>query len=612
MKKYIHFLLMFALILGLFAPGVKADEASPYVIEPQFDYASDFKDGFASVRRGETRGFIDKSGRWLGLEIDTMSTFSEGVMPIYNEEGRCGYINSSGEMSIAMTTYDYCEDFSEGMAIVGVKVGEESGLPVYQYGFIDSTGKEVVKPQYDSVQPFKEGIGIICTGKYHFDSKCGYVNTKGEIIVPLSVSVSSIQPFSEGLGAAGSTYYDKTGKAVISFDRTDLTSFDQGLARIYTLQGMKLIDKTGKTLTKHLYEDIDYFFEGVALVVRNGKIGYIDMNGDEVIPAQYYGGYRFLNGKARVIVDKPMERHDTSTPITYALIDKSGKELGRFNLTKYANYREPYESDAELIAVSDAEGNVGFINRLGELVVPLQYDWAAYMPDGLAVVQQGDKFGIIDSTGKEVYKPQFKYIYMMETGFQEGLKAVRDYETGLWGYIAMPGVKQEVTEPLLADTADHSRGQAGAEDVPADPVIAHPSAAKIVVNGRQVSFQAYNIHNNNYFKLRDLAMALKGTEAGFEIVWDGEKNAISLKSGEDYTAVGGELTVSGHSAAEHALPSTAALYLDDKEVELTAYTIQGNNYFKLRDIASLIDFGVLWDEAASTIRIDTQTHYVHE
>ncbi len=42
---------------------------------------------------------------------------------------------------------------------------------------------------------------------------------------------------------------------------------------------------------------------------------------------------------------------------------------------------------------------------------------------------------------------------------------------------------------------------------------------------------------------------------------------------------------------------------------LTAYTINGNNYFKLRDLGKLLDFGVGWDNNTRTISINTNTSY---
>lgn len=56
----------------------------------------------------------------------------------------------------------------------------------------------------------------------------------------------------------------------------------------------------------------------------------------------------------------------------------------------------------------------------------------------------------------------------------------------------------------------------------------------------------------------------------------------------------------------------APIYVDGTRVDLTAYNIGGYNYFKLRDIADLVDFGVEWDPETSSIQIDTTVGYQGE
>ncbi len=142
-------------------------------------------------------------------------------------------------------------------------------------------------------------------------------------------------------------------------------------------------------------------------------------------------------------------------------------------------------------------------------------------------------------------------------------------------------------------------------------VSANPTSSKIIVNGKEVSFEAYSINGNNYFKLRDVAKALSGTGKQFEVKWDGTKNVINLVSGSPYTAVGGELAV-GDGKAKTAVFNSSPIYKDGVQVNLAAYTINGNNYFKLRDVGQAFDFGVTWDGAANTIRIDTSIGYQPE
>jgi hypothetical protein len=137
---------------------------------------------------------------------------------------------------------------------------------------------------------------------------------------------------------------------------------------------------------------------------------------------------------------------------------------------------------------------------------------------------------------------------------------------------------------------------------------ATPTASNVLVNGKQIAFDAYNIGGNNYFKLRDLACVLSGSDKQFEVTWDGENNTILLSSSTPYTIVGGEMEGKG-TGNKMARLNSSKILLNGKEITLRAYTINGNNYFKLRDIGQAFNFGVVWDSANNTIIIDTNIEY---
>lgn len=139
-------------------------------------------------------------------------------------------------------------------------------------------------------------------------------------------------------------------------------------------------------------------------------------------------------------------------------------------------------------------------------------------------------------------------------------------------------------------------------------ITAVPNRSRVQVNGQVVAFDAYTINENNYFKLRDLALVLNGSDKQFEVTWDGKNNAINLVSGHGYTAVGGELAL-GDGAEKVGIPNTATIYLNGQPIQLTAYTINNNNYFKLRDVGQTFDFDVTWDGARNMILIDTGSSY---
>ncbi|NYB73769.1 leucine-rich repeat protein [Sedimentibacter hydroxybenzoicus DSM 7310] len=143
---------------------------------------------------------------------------------------------------------------------------------------------------------------------------------------------------------------------------------------------------------------------------------------------------------------------------------------------------------------------------------------------------------------------------------------------------------------------------------PATKATANPTNSKVMVNGKQVSFDAYNINNNNYFKLRDVAQIIRGTDKQFNVTWDGTKNAINLISNEAYESTGGELAL-GDGQSKQSTLSTSTIYKDGVEVSLTAYNINGNNYFKLRDLGQVFNFEVSWDGANNTVVINTANDY---
>ena len=136
---------------------------------------------------------------------------------------------------------------------------------------------------------------------------------------------------------------------------------------------------------------------------------------------------------------------------------------------------------------------------------------------------------------------------------------------------------------------------------------AKPTSSNILLNGTKAAIEGYNINNNNYFKLRDLAEALNGGAKQFEVTWDGSKNVINILTKQSYTSVGGELMIPEKTSTGNAVLSDSKLCIDGMETSLTAYRINGNNYFKLRDIGTAIDFQVAYDEMAKAVMINTES-----
>lgn len=163
-----------------------------------------------------------------------------------------------------------------------------------------------------------------------------------------------------------------------------------------------------------------------------------------------------------------------------------------------------------------------------------------------------------------------------------------------------------------AQTIGQTNEQNGQTYTQSAHIQAPTNNSNVMIDGERMVFEAYTIDGYNYFKLRDLAMALNGSKKQFDVTWDGSKNAINLLTNQPYSVAGGELLPSRQTQNQNAIAATSKLYIDGNEITLTAYTINNYTYFKLRDVGQAINFGVSWDGSANTIRIDTASDYRSE
>lgn len=315
-----------------------------------------------------------------------LSTGQQPALFPIEKNGKSGYIDNTGKV-IIKPIFDEAESFNEGLA--PVRTGDD-------WGFIDTTGKIVIKPQFFEASGFSDGIasvGVWFPKKKVIDQKVGYysyIDTKGSLITDQQFYVAST--FSEGLGFA-LTEDDKRG----------------------------FINKSGK------YE---FFFDPYSLSVQNGlvmfktkgnmpdtKVGYIDKTGKIAIPATFMSGLDFSEGFGCVSSDKSSGFIDTSGRVT---IDFKYDDCGSFS---------------EGLASIRMKGLIGFIDKSGKIVIQPQFEPVmgseSRFSDGVAVVQVGESekltrdglrdvmitaegnmyaaksglFGVIDKTGKFIIPP---------------------------------------------------------------------------------------------------------------------------------------------------------------------------------------------------------------
>jgi hypothetical protein len=108
-----------------------------------------------------------------------------------------------------------------------------------------------------------------------------------------------------------------TGAIIIQARFDDLNEFFEDWAVVKLNGKYGFIDKDGKEVIPLKYEYARNFSEGLATVELNGKWGYIDKTGTEVIPVKYENAFNFNKGTGIVGLNGK-----------YGFIDKAGKGFG--------------------------------------------------------------------------------------------------------------------------------------------------------------------------------------------------------------------------------------------------------------------------------------------
>ncbi|MDU1642780.1 NlpC/P60 family protein [Peptoniphilus harei] len=114
------------------------------------------------------------------------------------------------------------------------------------------------------------------------------------------------------------------------------------------------------------------------------------------------------------------------------------------------------------------------------------------------------------------------------------------------------------------------------------------------------TFSTYIIKDYNYFKLRDFASYMNGTIKNFDVDYNRDKDAIEITTKTSYGDFTG-LPSDNIVGAKEAVTTKQKIFIDGKEVQISGYNIDGNNYFKLRDLASALDIKIYYDSLRESV-----------
>ena len=259
-----------------------------------------------------------------------------------------------------------------------------------KYGFIDKKGNIVIEPTYTLARNFKDGLALVCKQ----ENECGYINNKNKAIIDYKYDIN---------------LYNKEDENKI-FD----SKVKDGLLIVDKESKKALFNTKGKQLTKFKYiKEIHLSKDGI-ITTSNDSFTYKLVNvkkGSKTIIEEPFIDVGFCANNLCVI-GKQLNKN-LSDPFTYGYIDYNGKTIIDCKYTR-ASY---FNKDG--IAIVENNKKVGLINKKGEYVVdPIYYYWdASYAFYNTDSIEEGfilskDDYKTItgfDSFGKKLFEIQTDY-----------------------------------------------------------------------------------------------------------------------------------------------------------------------------------------------------------
>ena len=138
------------------------------VIEPKFDVAEMFSEGYSAVQIGNKWGLIDETGKYIiDPKFEYLGSVHNGLSS-FRENDKYGFVDINGH-EIIKPKFDWVDEFSEGLCAVRNDKGK--------HGFIDNTGKLIIDFQFQYANKFENG-----QAKFELNNLWGIVDKTGTVI----------------------------------------------------------------------------------------------------------------------------------------------------------------------------------------------------------------------------------------------------------------------------------------------------------------------------------------------------------------------------------------------------------------------------------------------
>jgi hypothetical protein len=323
-------------------------------------------------------GFIDTLGNWkITPQFDDASAFSEGFASVCKNDS-CFYINKEGN-KIFDYYFEETEDYKNGIAIV-----KKENI----YFLINRSG-QLISKGYQDINEVSEKL-FVCKSNNLY----GAINLKGEIIIPFIYT--KLGNFKNNYAYYLSAQYglvDITNKALQAQWEwiSDVDSNSIAVVKKNSKFGLITINESIILPTE--YDYITHCQNEIYLIVKNNLYGFynikekcfvtsVDNDYNSSFEPNYYSNGKYF----KLIKDDEV-----------ALVDANG----RYSIN-FGTYSNLFFAKCDIIRIQK-NNKYGYVDRKLKPVTKVEYDKASDYINDIAITSKENTTYLIDKTGKPIY-----------------------------------------------------------------------------------------------------------------------------------------------------------------------------------------------------------------
>lgn len=229
------------------------DESGKEITSKAYSFIGDYQDGRALAAKTDEHGeyvygYLNRRGNEvIPLSYESANNFQDGKALVKTKEGNPALIDLTGKV-VNSYPYPSVADYGDGMLAFRESNDEK-------WGYMDESGKVIIEQQFTGTQPFVDGKAIVNIENNYY----GLIDTHGKFIIkPQYNSLLNLEEHRYALGKAPNP------------------------EKPYLFQKYALADSSGQILTGFIYNGISNFKDGIASAYNDELTFFIDKHGKRI------------------------------------------------------------------------------------------------------------------------------------------------------------------------------------------------------------------------------------------------------------------------------------------------------------------------------------------